>query len=114
MIHPRSVASVKFEGKAVDKQTVNSVSVYFSVYFILFLLILLLISFEPFGFETNFTATAACFNNIGPGLAGVGPMSNFSAYSAFSKVILSIAMLLGRLEIFPILLIFFPLFWKRK
>ena len=117
MLHPRSVGSVKFEGKALDVQTINSVSVYFAVYFILFFAILLLLSFETaeiFDFETNFTAAAACFNNIGPGLAGVGPASNFAAYSGFSKIVLSIAMLLGRLEIFPILLIFTPIFWKKK
>lgn len=114
MLHPRALGSVKFEGKAVDNQTINSVSVYFSIFFILFFVLLLLLSFEPFDFETNFTAVAACFNNVGPGLAGVGPASNFSAYSDFSTIILSIAMLLGRLEIFPILLIFTPIFWKRK
>ena len=117
MLHPRSVGSVKFEGKAIDAQTTNGVSVYFAIYFILFFAILFLLSFETaetFDFETNFTAAAACFNNIGPGLAGVGPASNFGAYSSFSKIVLSIAMLLGRLEIFPILLVFTPVFWKRK
>lgn len=117
MLHPRSVGSVKFEGKTVDNTTINSVSVYFAIYFILFLAIMLLLSLETaevFDLETNFTAAAACFNNIGPGLGGVGPMSNFSAYSSFSKIVLSIAMLLGRLEIFPILLVFTPVFWKKK
>lgn len=114
MIHPRSMATVKFEGKSLDSATANGVSTYFSVYFILYLFLFLLISFEPFGFETNFTATAACFNNIGPGLAGVGPASSFAAYTPFSKIVLSFAMLLGRLEIFPIMLIFTPVFWKRK
>ena len=117
MLHPRSVGSVKFEGKTLDSQTINGVSVYFTVYFILFFVIFILLSFETgeaFDFETNFTATAACFNNIGPGLAAVGPTSNFAAYSPFSKIVLSIAMLLGRLEIFPILLVFTPVFWKRK
>lgn len=117
MLHPRSVGSVKFEGKAIDSQTINGISVYFAIYFILFFVILFLLSFETgeaFDFETNFTAVTACFNNIGPGLANVGPASNFSAYSSFSKIILSVAMLLGRLEIFPILLVFTPVFWKKK
>ena len=117
MLHPRAVGSVKFEGKAIDTQTTNGVSMYFAIYFILFFVILFLLSFETgeaFDFETNFTAVTACFNNIGPGLAGVGPASNFGAYSNFSKIVLSIAMLLGRLEIFPILLVFTPVFWKRK
>ncbi len=117
MLHPRSVGSVKFEGKAIDNQTINGVSVYFTVFFILFFVIVLLLSLESgeaFDFETNFTAAAACFNNVGPGLANVGPTANFAAYSSFSKIVLSIAMLLGRLEIYPILLVFTPVFWKRK
>jgi len=114
MIHPRSVGGVKFEGKPIDNQMINGISVYFMVYFILFFVILLLLSLEAFDFETNFTAVAACFNNIGPGLAEVGPTANFSIYSPFSKILLSIAMLLGRLEIFPILIVFTPSFWKKK
>jgi trk system potassium uptake protein TrkH len=98
----------------VDDKTINSVSVYFAFYFILFFIIFLLISFEPFDFETNLTATAACFNNIGPGLAEVGPMGSFAAYSAPAKYLLSLAMLLGRLEIFPILLLFTPSLWEKK
>ena len=117
MLHPRSVGSVKFEGKAIDTQTINGVSVYISLYFILFFFILFLLSFETaeiFDFETNISAVAACFNNIGPGFGDVGPTSNFAAYSPFSKLVLSVAMLLGRLEIYPILLVFTPVFWKRK
>lgn len=114
MLHPRSVASVKLDGKKVDDVTINSVSTYFAFYFIIFLLIFLLISLEPFDFETNFTAVSACFNNIGPGLAAVGPMGSFAVYSDAAKVLLSFAMLLGRLEIFPLLLIFTPSMWKKK
>ena len=114
MLHPRSVASVKLDGKKVDDSTINSVSTYFAFYFIILLVIFLLISLEPFSFEANFTATVACFNNIGPGLAEVGPMGSFAAYSAPAKVLLSFAMLLGRLEIFPLLLIFTPSMWKKK
>jgi trk system potassium uptake protein TrkH len=114
MLHPRSVASVKLDGKKVDDVTINSVSTYFAFYFIIFLLIFLLVSLEPFDFETNFTAVSACFNNIGPGLAVVGPMGSFAVYSDAAKVLLSFAMLLGRLEIFPLLLIFTPSMWKKK
>ncbi len=116
MLHPRSVACVKLDGKKVDDKTINSVSTYFAFYFIIFLLIFLLVSFDPgnFDFETNFTAVSACFNNIGPGLAAVGPMGSFAAYSGAAKVLLSFAMLLGRLEIFPLLLIFTPSMWKKK
>ena len=114
MLHPRSVSSVKFEGKRVDEKTINSVSLYFSFYFIIFLVLLIIISLEPFDFETNFTAVAACFNNIGPGLAGVGPMSSFAGYSDAATFLLTAAMLLGRLEIFPLLLLFTPSMWKKK
>jgi trk system potassium uptake protein TrkH len=74
----------------------------------------ILISFEPFDLETNFTAVSACFNNIGPGFANVGPMSSFAGYSDGATVLLTFAMLLGRLEIFPILLLFTPAMWKKK
>ena len=114
MLHPRSVGGVKFEEKTVDNQTINGISVYFMVYFIIYLAILLLLSLEAFDFETNFSAVAACFNNIGPGFSAVGPTANFSIYSPFSKILLSLAMLLGRLEIFPILIVFTPSFWKKK
>ncbi len=114
MLHPRSVSVVKLEGKKVDDKTINSVSTYFAFYFIMFLIIFLLLSLEPFDFETNFTAVSACFNNIGPGLSAVGPMGSFSVYSDAATLLLSFAMLLGRLEIFPILLIFTPSMWKKK
>jgi trk system potassium uptake protein TrkH len=114
MLHPRSVSGVKFEGKKVEERTINSVSLYFAFYFIIFLVIFLLISLEPFDFETNFTAVSACFNNIGPGLAGVGPAASFAGYSDAATLLLSFAMLLGRLEIFPILLLFTPSMWKKK
>jgi trk system potassium uptake protein TrkH len=114
MLHPRSVSGVKFEGKKVDEKTINSVSLYFAFYFIIFLAIFLVISLEPFDLETNFTAVSACFNNIGPGLAKVGPMASFEIYSDMATAVLSFAMLLGRLEIFPLLLLFTPSMWKKK
>ncbi len=114
MIHPRSVNSVRFEGKTLDKPTLHSVSSYFVVYMIIFFIILLMLSLEPFDFETTFTATAACFNNIGPGLGAVGPMGSYAPYSDASTWLLSMAMLLGRLEIFPLLLTFSPLTWAKK
>ena len=114
MIHPRSVSSVRFEGKNVDGKTQRSVVVYFAVYMFCFFGIFLLISLNSFDIETNFTATLACFNNIGPGLGQVGPISNFSAFSDFSTFILSIAMLMGRLEIFPMLIVMTPSVWVKK
>ena len=114
LLHPRSVKAVMSEGKKLDDETLNGVTSYFAVYTLCIMLVFLLLSFEPFNFETNFTASVACFNNIGPGLADVGPAANFAQYSDFSKVVLSFAMLLGRLEVFPLLLGLNPLIWKRS
>jgi len=114
MLHPRSVAVVKLEGKAVDEPTIHGSTVYFAVYSAIFFVFLLLLSLEPFDFESTFTAVSACFNNIGPGLGAFGPASSFAAYSPFGKLLLSAAMLLGRLEIFPLLIAFSPSTWTKK
>ncbi|MBO5786526.1 MAG: TrkH family potassium uptake protein [Clostridia bacterium] len=114
MLHPRAVTSVKFEGKAVDKQTLNSVLIYFAVYVFCVIAAFLAISFEPFSFETNFSAVIATFNNIGPGFGNVGPMGSFADYSAFSKLVFSFAMLLGRLEIFPLVIALSPSTWNKS
>ena len=114
LLHPRSVNSVKFEGKHVDGATLKGVSSYFAVYMMCVLSIFLLLSLDQFNLETNLSAAASCFNNIGPGLAAVGPVSNYAAYSGFSKLLLSLAMLLGRLEIFPLLLTLSPATWAKK
>jgi trk system potassium uptake protein TrkH len=117
MLHSRSVESVRFEGAKVEKDTITGTLSYLAIYFFCFIVIFLLLSFEPFDLETNISAVTACFNNVGPGFSGVGPASSFAAYSGFSKVLLSFAMLLGRLEIYPILLLFTPKIWatsKRK
>ena len=114
LLHPRTVSVIHFEGKSVDENTIGGVSHYFAIYIICFVAAFLLISFEPFGLETNISATAACFNNIGPGFGAVGPAMNYSVYTGFSKVVLSFAMLLGRLEIFPIIIAFSPSVWKNN
>lgn len=114
MLHPRTVSTVRFEGKTVEEQTLQGVTVYFAVYMLCILATFLLICYEPFGMETNFTATVSCFNNVGPGLAGVGPASSYADYSVLSKLVLSFAMLLGRLEIFPLLIALSPSTWTKK
>ncbi len=114
MIYPRSVSKIRFEGKPVEDSLVSSVTSYFAIYMICLLAAFLLIAFEPFDFETNFTAVVTCFNNVGPGMAAVGPMANFAKYTDFSKIVLSFAMLLGRLEIFPLIVIFSPHSWIKK
>ncbi len=114
LLHPRTVASVRFEKNTVEESVVHGTCVYLAVYIVCLLAVFLLISFEPFGIETNLSAAISCFNNVGPGLAEVGPAGSYAAYSAFSKILLSFAMLMGRLEIFPILLFFSPATWKKK
>lgn len=114
MLHPRAVTSVKFEGKALDKQTLNSVAVYFAVYVLCMVVAFLLICNEPFGFESNVSAVIATFNNIGPGFGEVGPMGGFGNYTDFSKIVFSFAMLFGRLEIFPLVIALSPSTWKKS
>ncbi|MBE6734751.1 MAG: TrkH family potassium uptake protein [Ruminococcaceae bacterium] len=114
LLHPRSVRIVKLEGKRVDEQVLTATASYFVIYILMIISIFILLSIEPFSIETNLSATLACFNNIGPGFGTVGPTLSYSEYSAFSKIILSIAMLLGRLEIFPLILGLNPLIWKKR
>ncbi len=116
MLHPRAVQTVKTEGKTVDEMTLNGIAVYFALYMFGMAAFFLGISLlEPsFDFETNLSAVVSCFNNVGPGLADVGPMGGYGAYSDVSKYLLSGAMLLGRLEIFPLLFVFFPSTWHRE
>ncbi len=114
IIHPKAVSSIQFEGKPIDDETKKGVSDYFVIYMGLFIGIFLLISLEPFGFETNISAVAACINNIGPGFSLVGPAADYSIYSGFSKIVLSLAMLLGRLELYPVLILLVPNSWSKK
>lgn len=113
IIHPQAVRVVKLEGKKVEHTVVRSVNAFFIIYVAIFTLSLLIISLDNFDFTTNFSAVAATFNNIGPGLGGVGPMSNFSAYSDLSKLVLIFDMLAGRLEIMPMLVLFSLNTWRK-
>ncbi|MDD3221855.1 MAG: TrkH family potassium uptake protein [Clostridia bacterium] len=113
LIHPRSVRAIKLDGKAVDDGMMRSIFAFFSAYVLIFVVSLMVITLDGFDFETNFSAVAATFNNIGPGLGAVGPTANFAGYSILSKIILSFDMLIGRLEIFPILLLFAPSTWRK-
>lgn len=113
MLHPKSVSKVKLNGRVVEHETVRAVNVFMVSYFAIFLLSVLLISIDNFSFTTNFTAVAATINNIGPGLEAVGPTCNFSIYSPLSTLVLIMNMLIGRLEIFPIMLMFYVGTWKK-
>ncbi|MEE1185470.1 MAG: TrkH family potassium uptake protein [Acutalibacteraceae bacterium] len=114
MLHTRSVESIRFEGKKVDNATITNVASYFALYMLCIAVILLLLCLEPFDLETNISAAVSCFNNIGPGFSSVGPMSSYAEYSDFAKLVLSCAMLLGRLEIYPMLLMFSPTVWRNR
>lgn len=107
-IHPNSVKKIQVEGKAVDRETVKAINVYFITFIVLFTLSVFLVSFEGKDLTTNFTAVAATINNIGPGLELAGPASNFSVFSPLSKIVFIIDMLAGRLELFPLLILFHP------
>ena len=113
LIHPQSVKILKLEGKKLEHNVIRSANGYFLAYAIIFAVSLLLVSLDGFDMTTNMTAVAATFNNIGPGLAKVGPTCNWSGFSAFSKYVFMFDMLAGRLEIFPMLLLFSPGTWKK-
>ena len=114
MLHPNAVTTVRFEGKPLTDRTIRSVHLFLTVYILIFTASVLLLSLERFDLVTTFTAVAACINNIGPGLEVVGPMGNYAQFSPAAKLLLSFDMLVGRLEIFPMLLLFAPSIWKRR
>ena len=114
MLHPRQVIKTKLDGDVLSEDTIRNTKTYLVAYAGIIVVSILLISIEGYGgFETNVSAVIACFNNIGPGFELVGPMGNYSEYSIFSKIVLSLDMLAGRLEIFPILLLFSPTTWRK-
>lgn len=114
LIHPKSVNLITSEDKAMDSDTVHGVHSYLGIYIIIMMVSVLLVSLDNNDFATTFTSVTACFNNIGPGISKVGPMENFAFFSDFSKIILSLDMLLGRLECLPILIMLVPSVWKKK
>ena len=110
-IHPRSIKKITFDDRPVEHEVMRSTNVYFITFVILFTASVLAISFEGWDLTTNFTAVAATINNIGPGLELVGPSRNFGFFSPFSKFVLIFDMLAGRLELFPLLILFHPAIW---
>ena len=113
ILNPRKVQVIRNNGAPVSEKILDNTNAYLAAYVCMIVLSFILISFDNFSVGTNFSAVLACFNNIGPGLEAVGPTCNYSAYSSFSKLVLSADMLAGRLEIFPILLLFSRSTWKR-
>lgn len=114
LIHPRSVKVVKMDDKAVSDETVRTAHLYLVTYIIIFLASVLVLSLDKYDFVTNFTAVAATLNNVGPGLEVVGPMGSFGGFSVVSKISMILNMLIGRLEIFPMLILFMPSVWRKR
>ncbi len=114
VLHPRKVQVVRSNGQVVAEQVLSNTNAYLAAYVISFVVSILLISLDNFSPTTNITAVLACFNNIGPGLEAVGPTCNFSGFSDFSKIILSLDMLAGRLEIFPVLVLLSRSTWRHR
>ena len=131
LINPRYVPKTKLEGKTLDQKTVNDTLAFITLYFFIMLATVLLLSFDPIngqvitvtsdagtyqvqhGFFSNFSASLACISNVGPAFEAVGPYANYAGYSGFSLILLNFAMLLGRLEIFPVLILFNRRTWKK-
>ena len=112
-LNPRKVMAVRNNGIVIDEQILDNTNAYLAAYVLIIVAIFVIISLDGFSVGTNFTAVICTFNNIGPGLEAVGPTCNFSIFSDFSTFVLSIGMLAGRLEIFPILVLFSRSAWKR-
>ena len=112
-VHPKSTQKVTMNGRIVEHEIIRTVNVYMAAYLMIYVFAMLIISLDNFDFTTNFTAVAATLNNIGPGLSVVGPIGNFSGYSNLSKAVFCLCMLIGRLEVFPMLILFSPYTWKK-
>ena len=114
VLNPRKVMVIRSNGRVVDEKVLSNTNAYLAAYVVILILSALLISLDGFNFETNLSAVLACFNNIGPGMAAVGATCNYAAYSVFSKLVLSVDMLAGRLEIFPILVLLSRSTWSHR
>ena len=114
IMRPQKVQVIRVNGKPVDERILSNTNSYLAIYVTIIVVSFLVLGLDNFSMTTNFSATMACFNNIGPGFDAVGPSCNFAAFSPFSKLILIVDMLAGRLEIFPILILLSPKTWKRS
>lgn len=113
IVHPRSVNLIKLDGYKIDSEVTRSVASFIILYILILLGSFIVISLNGFDFATNMTAVTTCLSNVGPGLNMAGPTENMAFFSPFSKLVLCLDMLLGRLEVFPILMLFTPSIWKK-
>lgn len=114
IFHPGSVKAVSINGKKISNDIVFKTSLFFFIYFAIFFVSLLLISIDNKDIVSSATAVIASLSNVGPGLGTVGPTGNYAAFSSFSKIVFSFCMIAGRLEFFPVLVLFTPHVWKRR
>ena len=114
IMHPQRVQVVRVNERVVDERILSNTQAYLAVYLLLFVISFLVIGLDGFSITTNLSAVMACFNNIGPGFDAVGPTCNFGSFGVFSKLVLILDMLAGRLEIFPILVLMSPKTWTRS
>ena len=113
MLHPKSVNVVKVNGKKISNETLQGVYSYFSAYVFVFGISVLLVALDNFDFATTISGVLTTLSNVGPGISRVGPIENFQSFSVLSKIVFSMDMLIGRLEIFPFLMICSPSFWRK-
>lgn len=113
IIHPNSVLTIKVDGKSVDNDTLKSILIFFFAYIFIIIFSVIVVSLDNFDFASSFSAVLATISNIGPGLEVVGPMGNYADFSNLSKIIFSACMIIGRLEVLPVLILFSPSIWKR-
>ena len=111
--HPKRTYKITLSGRVIEHETIRAINVFMVSFMVIYGLSLLIISMDNMGFTTNFTAVAATINNIGPGLDLVGPTKNFSEFSNLSKLVLTFDMLVGRLEIYPVLVLLSPYTWRK-
>ena len=111
--HPKSTHKVIMNDRPVEHTVIRAVNVFMAAYIVICAVSIIIVSLDGMDFTTNFTSVVATLNNIGPGLSKVGPTQNFSLFSPLSKIVLSMDMLIGRLEIFPILVLFSPSAWRK-
>ena len=114
MLNPRRTASVRVNGRTLATTTIRNTLVFISLYFLITFVLVVLVSLDGYDFETTFASVVSCMSNVGPGLGPAGPMGSFDIFSDLSKVLLSFGMLIGRLEIFPILILFSPATWRKR
>ena len=113
MIHPRRVTRIQLDGSRVESGTLKAVYTYFLIYVLIIVAGTMVVSLDGYDMTTNFTAALACISNIGPGMGQIGPASCFNIFSAPVKMVLAVIMLLGRLELYPILAFFAPTTWRK-